>query len=129
MAANLKQAELAAMVNATQSHISGMERGTRAPSIEMLEGLATALGVSAHWLMGGDEPTKHQDLGFGREHILADRGSATGLVTLAGDVVFCDRLRITSTEWRCLHSLRSPQGLSREGYVAVLLAFRGFPAT
>lgn len=129
LAAGLSQTELAAMVEIGQSHLSGMERGVRQPSIETLEALGRVLGVGPHWLMGGEAQTALDDLEFGREHILADRNAPAGLVALAGDVVFCDRLQVTSAEWRCLRAVRSPQGLNREGYLAVLLAFRGHPGT
>lgn len=128
-AAGLNQTELAHRCGVVQSHISGMERGVRAPSIEMLDALSQALGVSAHWLMGGEGDDTLAITDVSREHILADRKTPVGLASLAGDEFLCERLHIRSIEWRALRSLQAPNGLTREGYLVVLLALRGHRAT
>jgi transcriptional regulator with XRE-family HTH domain len=128
-AAGLSQRELAHRCGVVQSHISGMERGVRAPSIEMLETLTQALGVSAHWLMGGASDETLTSTEINREHILADRKTSFGLASLAGDEFLCERLNIRSIEWRALHSLQPPNGLTKEGYLVVLLALRGHRTT
>ncbi|WP_295390468.1 helix-turn-helix transcriptional regulator [uncultured Thiodictyon sp.] len=127
--AGLNQAELAQRCGVSQSHISGMERSVRAPSIEMLDTLAQTLGVSAHWLMGGDSDETLANTEIGREHILAERKTPVGLASLAGDTCLCEQLHIRSIEWRALRSLQPPNGLNKEGYLLVLLALRGHQAT
>jgi len=128
-AAGLNQTELANRCGVAQSHISGMERSVRAPSIEMLDTLTQALGVSAHWLMGGESDETLASTEVSREHILADRKTSVGLASLAGDAFLCERLNIRSIEWRALRSLQPPNGLTREGYLVVLLALRGHRTT
>ncbi len=128
-AAGLNQTELANRCGVVQSHISGMERGVRAPSIEMLDILRHELGVSAHWLMGGESDETLANTEISREHILADRKTSVGLASLAGDEFLCERLNIRSIEWRALKSLQPPNGLTREGYLALLLLLRGHQAT
>jgi transcriptional regulator with XRE-family HTH domain len=128
-AAGLNQTELAHRCGVVQSHISGMERGVRAPSIEMLDALSQALGVSAHWLMGGEGDDTLAITELSREHLLADRKTPVGLASLAGDALLCERLHIRSGEWRALRALQPPNGLTREGYLVVLLALRGHRAT
>lgn len=129
LAAGMNQSALARRCGVVQSHISGMERGVRAPSIEMLDALAQALGVSAHWLMGGECDDTLAVTEISREHILADRKTSVGLASLAGDEFLCERLHIRSIEWRALCSLQPPNGLTREGYLMVLLALRGHRST
>jgi transcriptional regulator with XRE-family HTH domain len=129
LAAGLKQGDLAKQCGVGQSHISGMERGVNAPSIEMLDALAQALGVSVHWLVGGDSDDSLALKEVGREHILADRKTPIGLAGLAGDAVMCERLKIRPAEWHALRSLQAPNGLTREGYLAVLLVLRGHGTT
>jgi transcriptional regulator with XRE-family HTH domain len=127
--AGLNQAALAHRCGVGQSQISGMERSVRAPSIEVLDRLAQALGVSAHWLMGGagDDPLTRTDIS--REHLVADHKTPVGLASLAGDAFLCEGLHLRSIEWRALSSLQSPHALTKEGSVAVLLALRGHRAT
>ena len=129
IAAGLNQAELGQRCGVSQSHISGMERSVRAPSIELLDTLSQALGVSAHWLMGGDSDDTLATTEVGREHILAERRTPVGLASLAGDECLCEHLHIRSIEWRALRSLQPPNGLNKEGYLVVLLALRGHRAT
>ena len=102
-----------------------MERGKRAPSIEMAKALAQALGVSVHWLIGGDSSATLATKETGAEHLLADTKTPAGLATLAGDTALCEILGIRSVEWGALRSLTPPEPLTKEGYVAVLLALRG----
>jgi transcriptional regulator with XRE-family HTH domain len=123
--ARLSQKELAALCEVGQSHISSMERNARAPSIEMLACLAEALGVTTHWLLGGDSCQTLGDTATGRAHILADSRAAPGLESLAGDATLCGALAIDPTEWQALRSLATPHPISKEGYVALLMVLRG----
>ncbi len=128
-AAGLKQTALAQRCGVGQSHISGMERGVRAPSIEILDTLAHTLGVSAHWLLGGEGDDTLALTEIRREHLLADRKTSVGLASLAGDEMLCEHLHIRSIEWQALRSLQPPNGLNKEGYLVVLLALRGHRST
>jgi transcriptional regulator with XRE-family HTH domain len=128
-AAALSQKELAALCNVGQSHVSAMERNARAPSIEMLACLADALGVTSHWLLGGDSGETLGNTQTGRAHILADSKAAPGLESLAGDLALCTALDIQPTEWQALRSLTTPHPISKEGYAAMLLVLRGHRLT
>jgi transcriptional regulator with XRE-family HTH domain len=123
--AGLSQAELGRLCGTPQSHISGMERGKRAPSIEMANTLAQVLRVSVHWLIGGDSNATLATRETGTEHLLADAKTAAGLASLAGDTALCEILKIRSVEWGALRSLTTPEPLTKEGYVAILLTLRG----
>ena len=122
--AGLSQIELGRLCGTPQSHISGMERGKRAPSIEMAKTLAQALGVTVHWLIGGDSSATLASKETGTEHLLADAKTPAGLATLAGDAALCDILKIRSVEWGALRSLTTPEPLTKEGYIAILLVLR-----
>lgn len=50
----LSQRELARQSGVSFGFISRIERGERAPSVEVIRQLAEALGVSAHYLETGD---------------------------------------------------------------------------
>jgi transcriptional regulator with XRE-family HTH domain len=123
--AGLSQTELGSLCGTPQSHISGMERGKRAPSIEMAKALAQALGVTVHWLIGGESCAALASRETGTEHLLADSQTPAGLASLAGDTALCDILGIRSVEWGALRSLTPPDPLTKEGYVAILLVLRG----
>ncbi|MBV5275670.1 MAG: hypothetical protein JZU52_19225 [Lamprocystis purpurea] len=64
--------------------------------------------------MGGESDETLASTEISREHIVADRKTSVGLASL---------------EWRALRSLQPPNGLTREGYLVVLLALRGHRAT
>jgi transcriptional regulator with XRE-family HTH domain len=128
-AACLSQKEIAALCGIGQSHISAMERNARAPSIEILASLAAALGVTSHWLLGGDSEDTLGDTETGRAHILADSRAAPGLESLAGDATLCTGLDIQPTEWLTLRSLATPHPISKDGYVAMLMVLRGHRLT
>jgi len=123
--AGLSQKDLGRLCGTPQSHISGMERGKRAPSIELAKTLAQNLRVSVHWLIGGDSTATLATRAIGTEHLLADSKTPVGLATLAGDPALCDILGIRSVEWGALRSLTPPEPLTKEGYVAILLVLRG----
>ncbi len=100
-----------------------MEKELRAPSIETLKRLADVLGVSVQWLCGYDQPTE-APAEIGPKHILADASAAAGLVALAADRALADSLDIQPAEWSALRSLTPAAPVSKEGYLAVLLALR-----
>lgn len=52
---NLKQRELASLVNITEQSLSRYKSGTRIPDVFELVRLAHILNVSVDWLLGGDE--------------------------------------------------------------------------
>ena len=124
----MSQKELGRLCDTPQSHISGMETGKRAPSIEMAKALAQALGVSVHWLIGGDSSATLASRETGTEHLLADTKTPAGLATLAGDSALCEILNIRSVEWGALRSLATPEPLTKEGYIAILLVLRAHTA-
>lgn len=65
--AELNQATLAKKAGISQSAVSQIEKGERAPSFDVLRSLATALGVSAAELLGpenADAPTNQEKVHF-----------------------------------------------------------------
>lgn len=54
-ALSLTQAELAGEVGVTHQHISRVEAGDAAPSLELLVALATSLGATTDYLLTGDD--------------------------------------------------------------------------
>ena len=122
--AGLSQRELAERCSTRQSHISSMEKELRAPSIEMLKRLADVLGVSVQWLCGYDQTPTEAPAEIGPKHLLSDASTAAGLVALAADRALADSLDIQPAEWSALRSLAPAAAISKEGYLAVLLALR-----
>lgn len=53
----MTQSELADKIRATQSTITNVENGRRAPSLKNLLGFSKALNVSIDWLLEVSEPT------------------------------------------------------------------------
>lgn len=123
--AKLSQTELANLCGIHQSHVSGIERGARAPSIDVAKAVSVALGVSVHWLIGGESCATLAVQDIGTEHLLSDSKTPAGLAALAGDEAQVKSLKIRSAEWVALRALTPPLPLTKEGYLAVLLAFRG----
>jgi transcriptional regulator with XRE-family HTH domain len=128
LSANLSQIDLANLCSTGQGHISAIERGRRQPSIEMANALAEALGVTVHWLVGGDSCLALSTRAVGTEHLLSDRKTPAGLAALAGDTALCQSLDIQSVEWGALRSVTAPLPLTKEGYLVILLAMRGYVA-
>lgn len=122
--AGLRQQGLAALLGTSQSHISSMERGTRAPSVEMLKALANALGVSVHWLCGEEDLPSATPPALAPAGILADASAAPGLLALAADARLVASLEVKPAEWGTLYALRPPAPLTKQGYLAVLIALR-----
>jgi transcriptional regulator with XRE-family HTH domain len=123
-ATGLSQASLGKLVGVEQPHISAMENGARSPSVEVLRMLAAALGVSVHWLCGEDAAHAALPPEMRPEALIEDPGASAGLIALAGDARLIQSLAIEADEWGALRSLVCPT-LTKEGYVAVLLAVRG----
>jgi transcriptional regulator with XRE-family HTH domain len=124
LTAGLNQAELGKQIGVQQPHISAMEAGHRSPSIEVLKKIAAALGVSVHWLCGEDLAHLIVPPEMRPEVIVEDKDAPSGLIALAGDARLIQSLEIRPEEWTGLRSLNWPR-LTKQGYVAVLLALRG----
>ena len=127
--AGLSQFELAERCSTRQSHISSMEKELRAPSIEMLKRLAEVLRVPVQWLCGYDQTPTEAPAEIGTKHILSDASAAAGLVALAADRALAGSLDIQPAEWSALRSLAPAAPISKEGYLAVLLALRAHKVT
>lgn len=57
---NLKQEELAELMNVSRQTISGWETGRRQPDLDTLKRLAETLDVDIHVLIYGNEPDEWQ---------------------------------------------------------------------
>lgn len=74
--ADLNQAELADRAGITQSAVSQIEKGERAPSFDVLRRLAAALGVSTAELLGpeaSDAPTKQEQVHYRQYRALPEQ--------------------------------------------------------
>jgi hypothetical protein len=93
--------------------------------LEVLTAAASALGVSVHWLCGEDAADAELPRELRPEVLIQDSGTPPGLLALAADARLIESLAVEGAEWQMLRSLRTPSPLSKEGYLAVLLAVRG----
>jgi len=111
------------------------ERGEREPSLSNLHALARLFEVSVDWLLGAGPPEAvvglNQHAGDyapiieSREAALRVVTTPEGLHALAEDRALFEALAISAPEWRMLATLVPPRALSKQGYLAVLLAVRG----
>lgn len=126
----LQQIELAAHLGIARSAIGEYERGAKTPRYDVLKRLCRKLGVSADWLLGLDPQAPAAprqpsgDVPSSAEDILADFGAPPGLRDLADSKSHQAALRIAPEEWAALASLDYHDGLTREGYVALLVLLR-----
>jgi transcriptional regulator with XRE-family HTH domain len=126
----VQQVELADALGLPRSSIGEYERGAKAPRYPAFKRLCRALDVSADWLLGLDPQPSYrrqqpsEGLPESAEAILADFGAPSGLRDLADSKSHQTALRITAEEWAALYSLDFGDGLSREGYVGLLVLLR-----
>jgi len=74
--AELNQAELADKAGISQSAVSQIEKGERAPSFDVLRRLATALGLSTAELLGpekGDAATRQEQVHYRQYRALPEQ--------------------------------------------------------
>jgi len=121
------QVELAERLGLSRGIVSQWETGARVPSLEVLKLAADTLQVSIDWLLDRDSYSPAQgELGISTaEDIRRDLNAPLGLKDLAGDQALCAALALTPEEWTTLRSLHYRDGLTREGYLGVLMAVRG----
>jgi transcriptional regulator with XRE-family HTH domain len=118
IAKELTQAQVGERLSVPQNFISKLERGEKKPSVELLDKLAKLYDVSVTSLIDGpDEPYKAAVPAL-------DARAPVGLHELAEDEALIKALRISAREWVALRSLRAPDDLTKDGYVAVLYALR-----
>ena len=126
-AARLTQPQLAAKTGFRQSTISRLETGGTGISLEGVQNLAAALGVSVKYLLGETDDTlaNHEDF-LARIHEHYD--IPPGLRELAAAENLLAELKIEPNEWQVLISVAEQwQNASltpRDGWVQILLALR-----
>lgn len=98
------QAQLATLAGMNQGHISRIERGRAGISGVNARALAAALDVPA-------------------EHFEGFHGK-NGLHELASDLPLVKALRITRMELATIDSIKLPAGVTKEGYLHLLMAVR-----
>lgn len=76
---NLKQEELAELMNVSRQTISGWETGRRQPDLDTLKRLAETLDVDIHVLIYGNEPDEYPK--FQKKYVFCT-GVSGGLVTV-----------------------------------------------
>ena len=123
----LTQVELSEELGLNKGAVSQWERGTRLPSVPALKRYARRLRVSLDWLASSDDsdtvPQPTLDA-LTVEDIRRDRNAPLGLKDLANDAVTVEALTPTEEEWAALRSLSFRDGMTREGYITVLMALR-----
>lgn len=138
----LAQIDLARRLQLSDGACGQWERGDKVPAADNLKRLSQILNVSADWLLDLDDkapgaiadPAAGGSGGYDSgpkssrhnspEAVLADYNAAPGLRDLAGDRELIAALRIAPDEWAALHSLEYADGLTKEGYQALLLLLR-----
>ncbi len=120
------QRQLAGLVGMDQGHISRLENGGKGVSMDHLQALARELGVTISHLLGEEireDSGEYAATGV-RATILSDRDSPQGLRNLASDQDLIYTLKITDSEWLALKSIRLPDGVSKDGYLQLLITVR-----
>ncbi|AUB81940.1 helix-turn-helix domain-containing protein [Candidatus Thiodictyon syntrophicum] len=140
----LNQIELSALLGTAAGLAGQWERGSKEPSLKKLKQLAKALEVRIGWLLGegeaegedeGDPLAVVQEQAHGytrrradkynsRDAVLSDYKAPVGLRDLASDAVLVQALGITACEWTALGSFEFSDGLTKEGYCAVIMILR-----
>ncbi len=128
---SLTQAQLAKLAGIDQSHISRFEGGEKGVSTDVLRAISGALDVTLSDLVGDalDQTRKEYASDHPAREILSDHGAPSGLRELAGDKSLVDALRITEAEWLTLRSIDLPKGISKDGYVQLLITVRAISPT
>ena len=134
--AGLSQTEVSTRLQMAKGACNEWERGAKMPSLERFAALCRLLEVSADHLLGleavpgaasvttrTDAAPRHYPVDS-PDAVLADHGFPEGLRALADSRSLQGALRITPAEWSALASLEVDGGLTREGYLAMLVLLR-----
>jgi transcriptional regulator with XRE-family HTH domain len=135
--ASLSQKALSTKLKVSTGAAGEWERGNKLPSLSHFVRLCELLEVSPNYLLGIDTespPAKKPEalhtrrLADNADAVLADDELPRGLRALADSRSHLRALRITPAEWTALASLSLPGGLTRDGYVALLVLLRATAA-
>ena len=124
-ARQLTQRQLADLTKMDQGHISRLESGGKGVSMEYLNEIAKALGVTVSYLIG--EKIMEES---GSYHATSsspptnDKDAPVGLRELANDKQLTAALNISEAEWRALNSIQLINEVSKDGYVQLLITIR-----
>lgn len=78
-AADLTQAELAALIGAYQTKYQGWEKGRVEPDLETIAKICDVLNISADWLLGRDEKKQPYTSDYEKEvHMLREEAKPYG---------------------------------------------------
>jgi transcriptional regulator with XRE-family HTH domain len=125
-ALGLTQQELAVKAGFKQSGLSKLETGDTGISLEGVQALAEALGVSVKYLVGGFE--ENLESGDPLERIRSRPDIPAGLRELATARTLIEELQIEPEEWRALAGLaaswRDAHLIRRDGWAQILLSLR-----
>lgn len=129
-AKNLTQGELARLAGVDQAQISRFENCAVEGTPLQILAIARALGVTVSDIMGdktAEPPSNAYQVSNAidpRAAIQANYETPIGLRDLASDKALADALQITPEEWRRLSSVDLPSGVSKEGYMQLLITLR-----
>lgn len=118
-ARGLTQVQLAEKCGMNQSQISYIEKGVRGTVMPKWREIASALEVDLDWLVNAE--SSEQEWRFSE---MSNQALPYGLRELIEDTDLIKALKITSPEWSALESLKSPENLTKNGYVGILFAMR-----
>lgn len=118
-ARGLTQVQLAEKCGMNQSQISYIEKGRRGTFMRKWREIASVLEVDLDWLLPGESIEQERLVSE-----LSNQALPFGLRELIEDSDLIKGLKITSQEWSALKSLKSPENLTKDGYVGVLFAIR-----
>lgn len=124
-ARQLTQRELASLTKMDQGHISRLESGGKGVSMEHLQEIARALGVTISHLIGEDIQDERGSYKTTRSTPLVnDDDMPMGLRELTSDKQLTAALNITKAEWQALNSIQLIDEVSKDGYVQLLITIR-----
>ena len=118
----LTQTELARLTGIGQAHLSRMESGERMPVVEDIPILAEHLGVTPAYLIG--QNSGWSGLPPGIRKLARERDLPQGLADLAEHTGLMEALNVSEAEFRALASVDLPPGVTRDGYVQLLMTIR-----
>ena len=120
----LTQIQLSVAVGLSKGSMSEYERGVKAPTLPTLKRLSALLGVTVDWLLGIAEPEAEGS----KDQRFAESGESeclsVGLQDFLADDALIAALEPTAVEVQALKSLRFLGGLTKDGYIALLMVLR-----
>lgn len=115
----LTQLQLSEALGLSKGALSEYERGVKAPTLPSLKRMCGLLEVSVDWLLGGEDDGKPNRRVSSEADCLP-----VGLQDFHADEALIAALEPTAAEVLALRSLDFQGGLTKDGYIALLVVLR-----